>query len=136
MEREKIRVLLTVARFDGHDRGVRYVAKKLADSGMEVIFTRYVTPPDIVKTAIEEDADIIGISFSCGGQKYVTSEVVKLSKQNGLDTPVILGGVIPDDEQPELIKLGVGRIFGPGASAEDVIKYIREKCYGISPKKK
>lgn len=135
MEEEKIRVLLTVARFDGHDRGVRYVAKKLADSGMEVIFTRYVLPQDIVKAAIEEDADVIGISFSVGGQKYVTSEVVKLLKENKLDILIILGGVIPDGEQPELIKMGVDRIFGPGSEAADIIKYIREKCYGVSPKR-
>lgn len=125
MEEKKIRVLLTIARFDGHDRGVRYVARKLIEAGMEVIFTRYVLPEDIVKAAMEEDVDVIGISFSVGGHKYVSSEVVRLLKENAMDIPVILGGVIPDDDQPELIKIGVRRIFGPGAYADEIIRGIK-----------
>jgi methylmalonyl-CoA mutase C-terminal domain/subunit len=123
-EEKKIRVLLTIARFDGHDRGVRYLGRKLGEAGMEVIFTRFVTPEDIVKAAMEEDVAVIGISFSVGGHKYVSLEVMKRLKENGMDIPVMLGGVIPDDEHQELTEIGVSRIFGPGSYAEDIVKYI------------
>jgi methylmalonyl-CoA mutase C-terminal domain/subunit len=127
MKEEKIRVLLTIARFDGHDRGVRYLARKLMELGMEVIFTRFVHPEDVVNTAIQEDVDVVGVSFSCGGHKIITSEIIKGLKENKReDVLVILGGIIPDDDVQGLISIGVGRTFGPGSPATDIAQYIKD----------
>lgn len=123
--RKKIRVLLTKSRLDGHDRGVRYIAHKLMEAGMEVIFTRYAVPEDIVKAALEEDVDVIGISFSVGRPITPTAEVMRLLQEKGMgQVKVIVGGIIPDDETPQLLQMGVGKAFGPGARAADVIQFI------------
>ncbi|MDY7031254.1 MAG: cobalamin-dependent protein [Thermodesulfobacteriota bacterium] len=130
-EEKKVRVLLTKSRIDGHDRGVRYLARKLTDAGMEIIFTRYKNPEDIVNTAMQEDADVIGISFSVGGHTVVTAEVMDFMKKRGMqDTLVIVGGIIPEDDVPQLLELGVGKTFGPGSYADDVIHYIRDNVKG------
>lgn len=130
-EEKKMRVLLTKSRIDGHDRGVRYLARKLTDAGMEVIFTRYKNPEDIVNTAMQEDADVIGISFSVGGHTVVTADVMDFMKKRGMqDTLVIVGGIIPEDDVPQLLELGVGKTFGPGSYADDVIHYIRDNVKG------
>ena len=126
MAEKKIRVLLTKSIMDAHDRGVRYVAMELKDSGMEVICTRYGVPQEIVNTAMQEDADVIGISFSSGAPKIIISEVLRLLKKNKMGhMPVIVGGVIPDDEVSELLKAGVKGVFGPGSYAKDIIATIR-----------
>lgn len=131
MGKEKIRLLLTIARFDGHDRGVRYLARKLMELGIEVIFTRFIIPKDVVNTAIQEDVDAVGVSFSCGGQKVITSEIIDGLKANKRDDVLlILGGIIPDDEVSDLIGMGVGRTFGPGSDATDIDRYIRENVAG------
>ncbi|MFH1625574.1 MAG: cobalamin-dependent protein [Pseudomonadota bacterium] len=120
-----IRVLLTKSQIDGHDRGVRYLARKLREAGMEVIFTRYRTPEEIVNSAIQEDVDVIGISFSVGGHTVVTAEVMDLMKKKGMrDTLVIVGGIIPGDDVPYLLGVGVGKTFGPGSYADDTVSYI------------
>lgn len=125
---KKIKVLLTKSRLDGHDRGVRYLARKFMEAGMEVIFTRYALPKEIVSTAMEEDVDVIGISFSVGRPLGVTSEVIQLLKENNLSNILVLvGGIIPDDDVPHLLKMGVGKTFGPGSSAEDITRYITSK---------
>jgi len=127
MREKQIRVLLTVARFDGHDRGVRYLARKLMEFGLEVIFTRFVYPQDVVSAAIQEDADVVGVSFSVGGHKVITPEIIKGLKENKREEVlVIVGGVIPDGDIPELIKIGVGRTFGPGSVAADIAQYIKD----------
>ncbi|MFH1626113.1 MAG: cobalamin-dependent protein [Pseudomonadota bacterium] len=127
MNERKIRILLTIARFDGHDRGVRYLARKLMELGMEVIFTRFIYPQDVVKTAIQEDVSVVGVSFSCGGHKVITAEIIKGLRENKrADILVILGGIIPDDDVAELIGVGIGRTFGPGSSATDIAQYIRD----------
>jgi methylmalonyl-CoA mutase C-terminal domain/subunit len=123
---KRIRVLLTKSHIDGHDRGIRYIARRLTEAGMEIIFTRYRTPEDVVNCAMEEDVDVIGISFSVGGHTVVTSEVMDLLKKNGMsDMLVIVGGIISEDEEPDLLRLGIGKTFGPGSYAEDVIQYIQ-----------
>ena len=130
-EEKKVRILLTKSRIDGHDRGVRYLARKLTDAGMEIIFTRYKNPEDIVNTAMQEDADVIGISFSVGGHTVVTADVMDFIKKRGMqDTLVIVGGIIPEDDVPQLLELGVGKTFGPGSYADDVIHYIRDNVKG------
>ncbi|MDI6775811.1 MAG: cobalamin-dependent protein [Syntrophales bacterium] len=132
MKEKKIRMLLTIARFDGHDRGVRHLARKLRDFGMEVIFTRFVYPRDVVSSAIQEDVDVVGVSFSVGGHKSITSEIIKgLRESKREDILVIVGGVVPDDDVPELISTGVGRTFGPGSSAADIAQYIKDNMGNI-----
>lgn len=125
----RIRVLLTKSRIDGHDRGVRYLAMKLAEAGMEVVFTRYGVPEEIVNTALAEDVDVIGVSFSVGTPLVITAEMMRLLKERRLDNVlVIIGGIIPHDEVPELLRIGVGKTFGPGASASEVIDFISKKA--------
>ncbi len=121
----KIRVLLTKSRIDGHDRGVRYVATRLREAGMEVIFTRYRDPDDIINSALQEDVDVIGLSFSVGGYLIISSDVMKLVRKNGMDKIlVIVGGIIPEDDIPELLEMGVSRTFGPGSYGDDIVEYI------------
>jgi len=124
-KKEKIRVLLTKSDLDIHDIGIRQVLIGLREAGMEVILTRYRSPEEIANVALQEDVDVIGISFMDGVQMYVTSELMRLLKENGLDRIlVILGGVIPDDEMSELEKLGVAKTFRPGTYISDIVNYI------------
>ena len=124
---KRIRILLTKSRIDGHDRGVRYVAKELRDAGMEVIFTRYRLPEEIVMTAIQEAVDVIGVSCSTGGHLYVAERIQEeFTKVGGEEIKVIFGGIIPDLDIPKMKKKGVAAIFGPGSSIEEIIQTIVE----------
>ena len=124
---KRIRVLLTKSRIDGHDRGVRYVAKELRDAGMEVIFTRYRLPEEIVMTAIQEAVDVIGVSSSTGGHLYVAERIQQeFTKVGGEEIKVIFGGIIPDLDIPKMKKKGVAAIFGPGSSIQEIIETIVE----------
>jgi methylmalonyl-CoA mutase C-terminal domain/subunit len=128
MEAGKIRVLLTKSELDAHDRGVRTIAAALRDAGFEVIFTRFLMPEEIVKTALEEDVDVIGISSSIGGHMVIASEVMNLIKKNNLShITVILGGIIPNDDIPQLLQLGIAKTFGPGTSPNAVADYLISK---------
>ncbi len=122
---KKVRVLLTKSRIDAHDRGVRYVAKELSNAGMEVIFIRYGLPDEIVRTAIQESADVIGVSCSTGGHLYV-AEVIQhcLAKEDVQGIRVIFGGIIPDSDLPEMKRRGVEATFGPGSSVKEIIRTI------------
>jgi methylmalonyl-CoA mutase C-terminal domain/subunit len=112
---------------EGHDRGVRYVAKELRDAGMEVIFTRYRLPEEIVMTAIQEAVDVIGVSCSTGGHLYVAERIQQeFTKVGGEEIKVIFGGIIPDLDIPKMKKKGVAAIFGPGSSIEEIIQTIVE----------
>ena len=127
-EGKKIRVLLTKSRIDGHDRGVRYIARKLRDAGMEVIFTRYGIAEDIAQSAIQEDVDAIGISFSVGGHLLITHQVIELLQKNGTEeVPIVVGGIIPEDDVPELARMGVAGAFGPGSYADEIIRCIQDQ---------
>jgi methylmalonyl-CoA mutase C-terminal domain/subunit len=124
-DRKKIRVLLTKSRMDAHDRGIRYVAKELSNAGMEVIFTRYGLPDEIVRSAVQESVDVIGVSCSTGGHLYV-AEVLQncFEKERLQGVKLIFGGIIPESDLPELKNRGVAAIFGPGASVKDIIREI------------
>lgn len=123
---KKIRVLLTKSQLDGHDRGVRYLARKLREAGIEVIFTRYRSPGEIVNSALQEDVDVIGISFSVGGHSVISGEVIKSLQEKGMDNiPLIIGGIIPGDDMSELLGMGVSGVFGPGSCAGEVVEHIR-----------
>ena len=122
----KIRVLITKSEQDCHDIGTRYIIKLLQDAGMEVIFTRYFMIDDVIKTALEEDVDVIGLSFYSAGLMYDTSRLLELMKENEIeDKPVILGGTIAKGEIEELLSMGVAGVFSPGrGSPEDIPEFI------------
>lgn len=122
---KKIRVLLTKSRMDAHDRGIRYVAKELSNAGMEVIFTRYGLPDEIVPAAIQESSDVIGVSCSTGGHLYV-AEVIQncFEKERVHGIRVVFGGVIPQSDLPAMQIRSVEAIFGPGSSIKEIIRAI------------
>jgi len=129
---DRVRVLLAKPTHDCHDRGVRYVAKKMRDAGFEVIFTNFLLPSEIVNTAVEEDVQVVGVSSSSGGHMPVFQDLIAGLKENGLDDVVLIGGgVIPRDDETALRSAGVAAIFGPGTTAEDAIALIRERVTGV-----
>ena len=130
---DPVRVLLAKPTHDCHDRGVRYVAKKMRDAGFEVIFTNFLLPSEIVNTAVEEDVQVVGVSSSSGGHLPVFQDLIAGLKENGLDDIVLIGGgVIPRDDEDLLKASGVAAIFGPGTTAEGAIALIRERVAGSS----
>lgn len=128
MSEQKIRVLIAKPGLDGHDRGAKVVARALRDAGMEVIYTGLrQTPEQIVTAALQEDVDAIGISILSGAHMTLFPKIVNLAKEKGLDDILIFGGgIIPDEDIPKLKELGVSKIFTPGASTEEAVKFLRE----------
>jgi methylmalonyl-CoA mutase, C-terminal domain len=124
----KIRVLLAKPGLDGHDRGVKVIARALRDAGMEVIYTGLrQTPEQIVSAALQEDVDIIGLSILSGAHMTIFPRVLELMREKGMEDVILFGGgIIPEDDTPKLKGFGVGEVFLPGTSTEDIIKYIRE----------
>lgn len=120
------RVLLTRARIDPHDRGIRYLARKLVEAGIEVIYTRYASVEEIVSTALEEDVDVLGIGFACSDPLVIVKTVARLLRENGLShVPLIVGGIIPEEERPRLVEAGVKQIYGPGSRPEHIVAFIK-----------
>ncbi|MBU4226689.1 cobalamin B12-binding domain-containing protein [bacterium] len=129
MEGKKIRVLIAKPGLDGHDRGAKVVARALRDAGMEVIYTGLrQTPEQIVETAIQEDVDVIGLSILSGAHTHLFPKVMELLKENNIKDIIVMGGgVIPEEDIPELKKVGIAEIFTPGTDTRDIIKFIKEK---------
>ncbi len=129
MEGKKIRVLIAKPGLDGHDRGAKVVARALRDAGMEVIYTGLrQTPEQIVETAIQEDVDVIGLSILSGAHTHLFPKVMELLKENNVEDIIVIGGgVIPEEDIPELKKVGVAEIFTPGTDTRDIIEFIKEK---------
>ena len=127
MER-RIRVLVAKVGLDGHDRGAKVVAAALRDAGMEVIYSGLrKTPEVIVEAAAQKDVDAIGVSILSGAHMTVFPRVLTLLKEKGLDDVLLFGGgIIPDKDIDELGRLGVGRLFTPGASTQTIVSYVRE----------
>jgi methylmalonyl-CoA mutase C-terminal domain/subunit len=127
MAEPKIRVLLAKPGLDGHDRGVKVIARALRDAGMEVIYTGLrQTPEMIVSAAVQEDVQIVGLSILSGAHMTIFPRVAELMKAQGLDDVLLFGGgIIPEDDVPKLKEKGVAEIFLPGASTEDIIQFIR-----------
>jgi methylmalonyl-CoA mutase C-terminal domain/subunit len=123
----RIRVVVAKPGLDGHDRGAKIIARALRDAGMEVIYTGlHQTPEQIAETAIQEDADAIGLSILSGAHMTLVPKVVALLAAQGVDDVLVtVGGTIPADDIPELKKLGVAEIFTPGASTDEIIEFIR-----------
>jgi len=129
MEGKKIRVLIAKPGLDGHDRGAKVVARALRDAGMEVIYTGLrQTSEQIVETAIQEDVDVIGLSILSGAHTHLFPKVMELLKENDIKDIIVMGGgVIPEEDIPELKKIGIAEIFTPGTDTRDIIKFIKEK---------
>src|SRR5271157_3450847 len=126
MER-KIRVLLAKIGLDCHDRGVKIVARFLRDAGMEVIYTGLrTTAAEVANAALQEDVDVVGLSFLAGDHMVLVPKVMDGLKEKGKeDVLVLVGGIIPKKHVPELMKLGVSNVFLPGTSPKEIIAYIR-----------
>ena len=123
----KIRVVIAKPGLDGHDRGARVIARALRDAGMEVIYTGLrQTPEQIVAAALQEDADVIGLSILSGAHMHICPRIMTLLEEQGLrDVLVVIGGIIPDVDIPRLKAMGVGGIFLPGTPMQDVVDFIR-----------
>ena len=126
---KKIRVLVAKAGLDGHDRGAKVIARTLRDAGMEVIYTGLrQTPEMIVEAAIQEDVDVVGLSLLSGAHMTLFPIVMKLLKENDAEDILLTGGgCIPDADMEILSELGVGKLFGPGASTRAIVTYIKEE---------
>lgn len=123
----KIRVLLTKSILDAHDRGIKYIARKLRDAGMEVIYTQFEAPEDIANAAMQEDVDVIAISCNVGGHLGIVSDVTKSLKMNKVGNILILvGGVIPTKDIAVLEEMGVSKVIRRGAPSDEVVNYIVE----------
>jgi len=126
MERQ-IRVIVAKPGLDGHDRGAKIVARALRDAGMEVIYTGLrQTPEGILRTAVQEDADVVCLSSLSGAHDYLFPKVTEIFKQNGVTDVLILGGgIIPEEDIPRLKEAGIEEVFGPGTMTADIVEYIR-----------
>ena len=125
----KIRVVIAKPGLDGHDRGAKIIARALRDAGMEVIYTGlHQTPEQIVETAIQEDADAVGISILSGAHMTLVPRILEGLKANGAeDVLVVLGGTIPAEDADELKRLGVAEVFTPGAPMGEIVEFLRER---------
>ncbi|MBV9534216.1 MAG: cobalamin B12-binding domain-containing protein [Solirubrobacterales bacterium] len=130
---KKIRVVVAKPGLDGHDRGAKIIARALRDAGMEVIYTGlHQTPEQIVETAIQEDADAVGLSILSGAHMTLVPRVIELLSDQGIDDILVtVGGTIPADDIPQLKALGVAEVFGPGANTQEIVDFIRERAGGV-----
>ena len=121
-------MLLAKVGLDGHDRGVKVVARALRDAGMEVVYTGlHQTPEQIVETVVQEDADAVGLSVLSVAHMTLFARLAELLRERGVDDVVVFGGgIIPDEDIPELERLGVSKIFTPGATTTDIVDWVRE----------
>ena len=126
---ERIRVVIAKPGLDGHDRGAKIVARALRDAGMEVVYTGlHQTPEQIVETVVQEDADAVGLSVLSGAHMTLFQRLAELLRERGIDDVVVFGGgIIPDEDIPELERLGVARIFTPGATTTEIVDWVRER---------
>ena len=124
----KVRVVIAKPGLDGHDRGAKVIARSLRDAGMEVVYTGLrQSPEQIVGSALQEDADVIGISILSGAHNHICPRIMNLLAENGLgDVLVVIGGIIPDADVPGLEKIGIKGIFQPGTSMQVIVDFIRD----------
>jgi len=128
MKEQKIRVLIAKPGLDGHDRGAKVVARALRDAGMEVIYTGLrQTPEMIAEAALQEDVHVVGLSILSGAHMVLVPRVIDLLKSNGQEhVKIFIGGIIPDEDVPQLKELGVAGIYGPGTSTEDIVRDVKK----------
>ena len=132
MGERKIRILIAKPGLDGHDRGAKVVARALRDAGMEVIYTGLRQTPEMIsETALQEDVDAIGISILSGAHMALVPRVLELLKENGQDdVKLFVGGIIPDEDVPRLLEMGVSSVNGPGTSTEKIVEDVRNAVLG------
>ena len=130
----KLRVLVAKPGLDGHDRGVKVIARGFRDAGYEVIYTGvHQTPEQIVGAAIQEDVDLVGLSCLSGAHLFLFSEVVRQLREKGAgDIIVVGGGIIPEEDIPRLKKAGIKEVFLPGTSLEEIMKWTEENVKAVS----
>ncbi|OLC30102.1 MAG: methylmalonyl-CoA mutase [Candidatus Rokubacteria bacterium 13_1_40CM_4_69_5] len=128
MTERKVRVIVAKPGLDGHDRGAKIVARALRDAGFEVIYTGlHQTPEQIVATAVQEDADAIGLSVLSGAHNHLFRRLLELLKEKGAEDIVVFGGgIIPPEDAAALKAMGVKELFGPGTSTQDIVRFVRE----------
>jgi len=122
----KLRVVIAKPGLDGHDRGAKVIARALRDAGMEVIYTGLrQTPEQIVGAALQEDADVVGLSILSGAHNHIAPRLMELLKEKGLDDVlVVIGGIIPDQDIPRLTELGIKGVFLPGTPMQQIVDFI------------
>jgi methylmalonyl-CoA mutase C-terminal domain/subunit len=132
---KKIRVVIAKPGLDGHDRGAKVIARALRDAGMEVIYTGLrQTPEQIVGAALQEDADVIGLSILSGAHNHIAPRVMELLREKGLDDVlVVIGGIIPDVDAPRLKAIGVRGIFVPGTPMQEIVDFITANVRDRAP---
>ena len=132
MSERKIRAIVAKPGLEGHDRGAKVVARALRDAGMEVIYTGLrQTPEMIAEAALQEDADVVGLSILSGAHMALAPRVLELLAANGqTHVKVFLGGIIPDEDVPKLKEMGVAGIYGPGTPTDTIVQDIRESVFG------
>ncbi|HJQ43536.1 MAG TPA: cobalamin B12-binding domain-containing protein [Jatrophihabitantaceae bacterium] len=130
---ERIRIVIAKPGLDGHDRGVKIIARALRDAGMEVVYTGlHQTPEQIVQTVVQEDADAVGLSVLSGAHMTLFARTLELLREREADDVVVFGGgIIPDEDIPELEAAGVARIFTPGATMDEIVAWVRANV-GVS----
>jgi len=128
----KIRAIVAKPGLDGHDRGAKVVARALRDAGMEVIYTGLRQTPEMVaEAALQEDVDVVGLSILSGAHMALAPRIIELLTANDQEhVKVFLGGIIPDEDVPQLLAMGVTGIYGPGTSTEDIVRDIRAAVLG------
>lgn len=131
MAEKRLRILVAKPGLDGHDRGAKIIARALRDGGFEVIYTGlHQTPDMIAEAAVQEDVDAVGLSILSGAHMTLFPEVLRLLKERGAeDVTVFGGGIIPDEDAHKLAEMGVKAIFTPGASTEDIVKWVGENVH-------
>jgi methylmalonyl-CoA mutase, C-terminal domain len=132
---ERIRVVVAKPGLDGHDRGVKVVARALRDAGMEVIYTGlHQTPEQIVETALQEDADIVGLSVLSGAHMTLFKKVLELlDERDARDVKVFGGGIIPEEDIAALTEMGVAKIFTPGTKTTDIVAWVQDNVSTAEP---
>jgi methylmalonyl-CoA mutase C-terminal domain/subunit len=128
MPERKIRVLIAKPGLDGHDRGAKIIARALRDAGMEVIYTGLRQTPEMIASAAEqEDVDVIGLSILSGAHNTLCPELMRLLHSKGMDdVTVLVGGIIPEADIPELRRIGIAGIFLPGSSTQEIVEFVRD----------
>ena len=120
-----VRVLVAKVGLDGHDRGIKVVARLLRDAGMEVVYTGlFQTPETVAAAAVQEDVDVVGLSMLSGAHMTLAPLVVQALRERGSDVPVVVGGIVPPGDLEELRSLGVAAVFRPGTSGEEIVDVI------------
>jgi methylmalonyl-CoA mutase C-terminal domain/subunit len=132
MVKKKIKIIVAKPGLDGHDRGAKLLCRIFSEAGMEVVYTGLrQTPEMIAEAALQEDADVVGLSSLSGVHNYFFPKVVKVLEEKEInDVLIVGGGIIPDEDIPELKKAGVAEIFGPGTRTDKIVRFIQENVAG------